>query len=47
MGRNGRASKLFKDYDSNQFVNTLNTSVNQKKITKERNQFIKKLTSGA
>ena len=40
-------SNLFKDYDSNQFVNTLNTSVNQKKISKEHNQFINKLTSGA
>ena len=25
-------SNLFKDYESNQFVNTLNTPVNQKKI---------------
>ena len=40
-------SKLFKDYDGNQFVNTLTTSVNQKKISKEHNQFISKLTSGA
>ena len=40
-------SNLFKDYDSNQFANTLNTPVNQEKISKERNQFITKLTSGA
>ena len=40
-------SNFFKDYDSNQFVNTLDTSVNQKKISKEHNQFINKLTSGA